>query len=95
MVVEETNMDECGGDEDTGTKVLAEEEDLRWNLHPLNLLCYYWKATASNRGKENDDYVIVSNSQIRALGTTHKLQQRAGESRTRRHLLHSRTLAFP
>jgi hypothetical protein len=61
-------MDESGGDEDTGTEVLAEEEDLRWNLHPLDLLCYDRKAAATNRGKEHNDFAVVSNSDGYALG---------------------------
>lgn len=31
-------MDKSSGNQDTGTKVLAEEEDIRGNLHPLDLL---------------------------------------------------------
>jgi hypothetical protein len=55
-------MDESSGNEDTGTEMLAEEENLRWDLHPLDLLCYDWEATATDRGKENNDFVVVSNS---------------------------------
>lgn len=48
-------MNESGGNQNTGTKVLAEEEDRRRNLHPLDLLGHDWEAGAENGSKENND----------------------------------------
>jgi hypothetical protein len=47
-------MDESSGDKDTGTKMLAEEEDLRGNLHPLDLFGHDWE-TATTDGSEEDN----------------------------------------
>jgi hypothetical protein len=41
-------MDECCGDEDASTEMLAEEEHLWRNLHPLDLLGYDWETTATD-----------------------------------------------
>jgi hypothetical protein len=49
-------MDESSSDKNTSTKVLAEEEDLRWDLHPSDLLCDDWKTATTNRGEEDDEH---------------------------------------
>jgi hypothetical protein len=49
-------MNECSGDQNTGTKMLAEEEDLGWDVHPLDLLRYYRETASSDTGREDDDY---------------------------------------
>jgi hypothetical protein len=41
-------MNESSGNQDTGTKVLAEEKYGRWDLHPFDLLRYYWKSGAED-----------------------------------------------
>lgn len=43
-----TYMDESSGDQNTSTEVLAEEEELRWDLHPLDLLCHDWETTSTD-----------------------------------------------
>ena len=48
-------MDKSSGDQNTGTEMLAEEEDLGWDVHPLDLLRYYRETTSSDTGRENDD----------------------------------------
>jgi hypothetical protein len=48
-------MNEGSRDKDSGTKVLREKEDLWWNVHPCDLLCYNWETTASNTGSEHND----------------------------------------
>jgi hypothetical protein len=53
-------MDESSGDEDTSTEMLAEEENLRWDLHPLDLFSYDWKAATTDRGEEDNDCKSVS-----------------------------------
>jgi hypothetical protein len=45
---EDTDMDKSSSNEDTGTEMLAEEEDLWWDLHPFNLFGYDRKATTPN-----------------------------------------------
>jgi len=55
-----TDMNESGGDEDASTEMLAEEENLRWDLHPLDLFSYDWKAATTDRSEEDDDYSSVS-----------------------------------
>lgn len=89
-------MNESRSNQNTGTKVLAEEEDLRGNLHPLDLLGNHWETTATNGSKEDNDCCLRQ-----LLGTsseyhhaTYKLQPRGVGSRTPRHRPHSRTLAF-
>jgi hypothetical protein len=49
-------MDERRSDQNTSTEVFAEEENLRRDLHPLDLLCDNWKSSTSDGGGENDDY---------------------------------------
>lgn len=49
-------MDKCSSNEDTGAKVLAKEEGLRWDVHPLDLLSHDWEATSYDAGKEHNDY---------------------------------------
>lgn len=51
-----TYMDESSGDQDTGTKVLTEEEDLWRDIHPLNFLGHYWETASSDTGDEDDNY---------------------------------------
>jgi hypothetical protein len=41
-------MNGGSGDEDTSTKVLAEEENLRWDLHPSDLFRYDRKSTTTD-----------------------------------------------
>lgn len=53
-------MDESSGNEDTSTEMLAEEEDLRWDLHPLDLFGYDWKAATTNRSEEDNDCSSIS-----------------------------------
>jgi hypothetical protein len=53
-------MDESSSNENTSTEMLAEEEDLWWDLHPLDLLCNDGKATTTNGRKEHDDCPNVS-----------------------------------
>ena len=48
-------MDKGSGNQDTGTKVLAEEEDWGWDLHPLDLLCHDWETSTEGGGKEDDE----------------------------------------
>ena len=55
-----TNVDESRGDQDTSTEVLAEEEHLRWNLHPFDLLSNDRKATATDGCEEHNDCCRVS-----------------------------------
>jgi hypothetical protein len=43
-----TYMDEGSGDEDTSTKMFAEEENLRGDLHPSDLFRYDWKSTTTD-----------------------------------------------
>lgn len=49
-------MDKGSGYQDTGTKVFAEEEYFRRNLHPLDFLCDDWKPASSNGRKEYNDF---------------------------------------
>jgi hypothetical protein len=35
--------------------MLAEEEKLRWDLHPLDLFGNNWESATTNRGEENND----------------------------------------
>ena len=53
-------MNEGSSNQDTGTKVLAEEEDLGRNLHPLDLLRNHWEAGAEDGGNEHNDYQDIS-----------------------------------
>lgn len=48
-------MNESSSDQDTGTKVLAEEEDLGRNLHPLDLLRNHRETGAEDGGTEHND----------------------------------------
>ena len=48
-------MYESGGDENTGTEVLAEEEERRGNLHPLDLLGDHGETATTNTGEEDND----------------------------------------
>jgi hypothetical protein len=50
-----TYMNESGSNQDTSTKVLAEEEDFRWDLHPLDFLRNHWEAGAEDGSKEDND----------------------------------------
>lgn len=54
-----TYMDECSSNQNTSTKVLAEEEDAWRDLHPLDFLRDNWKSTATNRGYEDDDCIVL------------------------------------
>jgi hypothetical protein len=53
-------MNESRGNQNTGTEVLAEEEHFRWDLHPRELLRYYWKPSTEDGSKEHNDYPEVS-----------------------------------
>jgi hypothetical protein len=53
-------MDESSSNENTSTEMLAKEEDLWWDLHPLDLLCNDRKATTTNGRKEYNDCPDVS-----------------------------------
>jgi hypothetical protein len=35
--------------------MLTEEEDLWWDLHPLDLLRYYWETSTEDGSKEHND----------------------------------------
>lgn len=48
-------MDKGGSNQDTGTEMLAEEEDGGGNLHPLDLLSHDRETTASNTSEEDND----------------------------------------
>ena len=48
-------MDKRRSDKNTSTEMFAEEENLRWDLHPFDLLCDNWKSSTSNGGGEDDD----------------------------------------
>lgn len=54
-------MDKSSGDQDTGTEVLAKEEHLGRNVHPLDLLRYDRKASSSDTGCKHDDCSCKSN----------------------------------
>ena len=47
-------MDEGSSNQDTSTEVLAEEEDFRRDLHPLDLIGDDREATASDGGEEHN-----------------------------------------
>jgi hypothetical protein len=51
----EAYMNEGSRDKDSGTKVLREKEDLWWNVHPCDLLCYNWETTSCNTGDKHND----------------------------------------
>lgn len=55
-----THMNERGSDENTGTKMLAEEENLGRNFHPLDLLGDDRKATAAYRCNEDNDFAVLA-----------------------------------
>ena len=48
-------MNESGSNEHTCTKVLAEKEDGRRNLHPFDLLSYHWETGTKGTGEEDND----------------------------------------
>ena len=48
-------MNKGGGDENTGAKVLAREEDLLRDLQPLDPLRYHGKAGSKDGGSEDED----------------------------------------
>ena len=48
-------MNESGCNQNTGTEVLAEEEDWRRNLHPLDLLRHHWETGAEDGSKEDNE----------------------------------------
>ena len=48
-------MNESSSNQDTGTKVLAEEEDLGRNLHPLDLLRNHRETGAEDGSSEHND----------------------------------------
>ena len=88
-------MDKGSGDEHTSTKVLAEEEDLWWDLHPLDLLCHYWETSTEDGSNEHNDLERVSDVPSDCLVCTYKLQQRAEESRKQQHPPHCHTAVSP
>lgn len=90
-----TYMYECSRNQDTGTKVLAEEEHLGRNLHPLDLLRNNWKSTSSDGCSEHNDYEKIRLSRIKLKLPTYTLQPREGGSRMWHHLPHSRIVASP
>jgi hypothetical protein len=53
-------MNKSSGDKHTSTEMLAEEEDLRWDFHPLDLFSNDRKATTTDRCEEDDDCLCVS-----------------------------------
>ena len=52
-------MNKSSSNKDTGTKVLAKEENFRWDLHPCDLLCNYWETGAEDRREEHDDWQML------------------------------------
>jgi hypothetical protein len=89
-------MDKRCGNQDTGTEVFAEEEDWRWDLHPLDFLCYDWKSSTSNRSSKDDDCVAaVRRQHLSIIGNTYRLQLRATGSHSLQNLHHCHTLASP
>jgi hypothetical protein len=61
-------MNERSSNQDTSTKVLAEEEDLGGNLHPLDLLRNHRKSSTSYGGGEDNDYTTISLERGTILG---------------------------
>lgn len=53
-------MDESSSNKHTGTEVLAEEEDLWWDFHPLDFFRNDWESAATNGSKEDDDYGLLA-----------------------------------
>lgn len=53
-------MNEGSGDKDTGTKMLAEEEHLWRDFHPLHFLCDHGEASTSNGCSEHNDCMYVT-----------------------------------
>ena len=64
-----TYMNESRSNQYTGTEVLAEEEYWRWDLHPLDLFCYYWKPSTEDGSKEYNDCNQISYAWRRYQGT--------------------------
>ena len=48
-------MNESSSNKNSSTEVLAEEEDLWWDLHPLDLLCHYWETSTEDGSNEHND----------------------------------------
>lgn len=48
-------MDKCRGNQDTGSKVLADEEGPFWHLEPLDLLGSDRKASTEDGGGQNQN----------------------------------------
>jgi hypothetical protein len=54
-VLELPYMNKGCGDQNTSTEMFTEKENLRVDLHPLDLLCNDWKSTTSNGCEEDDN----------------------------------------
>jgi hypothetical protein len=53
-------MNESSSDQDTSTEVLAEEEDLRGDFHPLDLFSNDWEAGTKDGSKKHNDFVELA-----------------------------------
>ena len=90
-------MDKRCGNQDTSTEVFAEEEDWRWDLHPLDFLGHYWETGTKDRRKEDNDCVELMDCYGRRIDHAYKLRQRAGGNRTQRrqHRCHTPVSRLP
>lgn len=88
-------MNKGSSDQNACAEMLAEEKHRGRNLHPLHLLGDNWESASSDGCSEHNDYTKIRILRIQCRFTTHTLQPREEESRTRQHPPYSRIVASP